>query len=172
MADKNFPRRPGDRSTRSPENDESTVSPDAFHTKIYRHIDDFFTSFDMLNLSVFEDTWKYIPSVNIMNDKEKIIITAEIPGLTASDIEVTLRSDALMIYGGRKNPDDPSPNPLGLDAEIPGFFRKTIPLPSCIEAAKIRATYKNGVLRIMLPKCSDKSDSRLRIPVRRSGRIT
>ncbi len=163
MGDKNIPRKPRQSSvTGQVDIDEAGTS--SRNDVMYRFVDDFFTSFDMLNLSVFEDTWKLIPSVSMKNDRDKIVIDAEIPGMSASEIEIILKSGVLVITGGRKSPAP--------ETESSSVFRKVIQIPSCIEPDKIRATYKDGLLSIILPKCGGKAGSRLRIPVRRSGKVT
>jgi len=137
-----------------------------------RFFNDFFTSFDMLNLSVFEDTWRFIPKVTVTNDSTKIVISAEIPGMSAEDIEITLRSDSLIITGRNGLFPAPDHTSYDFDAATSIPFQKTVPIPMCIDAAAVKASFKNGMLKVILPKCPEKSRIRHHIPVKKTGRTS
>ncbi|MBU7014802.1 MAG: Hsp20/alpha crystallin family protein [Theionarchaea archaeon] len=91
-------------------------------------------------------------------DKE-VIITAELPGMTKEDIELSITSERLEIRAESK--DEHSESREGFKAsgrQYTGFYR-SIPFPVPVKADEARATYKNGVLEVFLPK-KDVAESR------------
>lgn len=96
------------------------------------------------------------PSFNIWNNAEGAMLTSELPGVKVEDIELTVTGDVVTVKGTRKNT-------LGekdryVRRERPeGEFVRTFELPFQIDAAKVSAKSKNGVLSIELPRAeSDK----------------
>ncbi len=92
-----------------------------------------------------------VPPLNIWEDSECLYAEAELPGMTLEDLEIYVEGDALTLKGGRKAElcDDCTyhrqERPLG-------SFGRTVRLPVQINADKVEAKLKNGVLTITLPK--------------------
>ncbi|HQG32373.1 MAG TPA: hypothetical protein PLA83_10630, partial [Deltaproteobacteria bacterium] len=91
--------------------------PGAYQDIMSRAIDDFFTSFDFLPLTVFEDTGGSVFKTHISHGPEKIMVTANLPGMNASDIDVIIKSDALIIAGEKKGTGDGSLPASGPDEQ-------------------------------------------------------
>lgn len=96
------------------------------------------------------------PSFNIWNNAEGAMLTSELPGVKIEDIELTVTGDVVTIKGTRKNAL--GENDRYVRRERPeGEFVRTFELPFQIDAAKVSAKSKNGVLSIELPRAeSDK----------------
>lgn len=162
MANKSFPTGPDDSGAAAPDTGIGKHPLKPFRTVMSSFIDDFFTSFDLLPLIVFEDAGAFMPRFSIARDRHGVTIIAELPGMEASDLEITLGANSLLIQGQKKQsgagftPDD---------FHAP-FFRRMIPIPFSIDAQKARATFEDQVLRVMLPRRTGDSPARIRIPIR------
>jgi HSP20 family protein len=85
------------------------------------------------------------------NDKE-VIITAELPGISKEDIELNMTSDRVEIKAEKKEEQEEVDEGFkSFGRRYTGFYR-SIPLPAPVKAEKAKATYKNGVLEVVLPK--------------------
>lgn len=165
MANKSFPVGPDDRPA-SPAEESEAGSFDTFRRVMSSFIDDFFTSFDLLPLSVFEDAGAFMPKVSITRDQHGITVIAELPGMEASDLEVTLRGETLMIQGQRKmSGEGEKAGFTPADFPVP-FFRKMIPIPFPIDARNVKASFQDRVLRVMLPRNPGDHPGRIRIPIK------
>jgi len=92
------------------------------------------------------------PAVNVSQDGESYYIRAEIPGVKASDLEVTTTRNALSLAGKRSFPREEEQASFHRREREEGSFRRTITLPGEFDGAKVEARYTDGVLEIMLPK--------------------
>jgi len=116
--------------------------------EVNRLFDDFFGS--GFGLTPFNGGFN--PQVDMTENDQEIKVAAELPGLTEKDVEVSLANDMLTISGEKKaEKEDKGENYYRLERSY-GSFQRTIPLPTEIEADKVDATFKNGVLQITLPK--------------------
>ena len=118
-------------------------------------VDDFFSDF----MTDDEDRNRFMPSVDIKENKKSLVVKAEIPGMDAKDIDLTLERDVLIISGERtdeKEEEDEKENYYCRETSY-GSFRRSLRLPVEVEADKIKADYKNGVLTVTLPKANGKA---------------
>lgn len=166
MANKSFPAAPEDQPATPPGNDNEAKSFSAFRTVMNSLVGDFFTSFDLLPLSVFEDAGSFMPRISIAHDQQAVTVTAELPGMEVADIEVTLGEGALMIQGQRKASGEGRKARFAPEELQAPFFRKVIPIPFFIDAQGARATFKDRVLRVMLPRRPGDHPTRIRIPIK------
>jgi HSP20 family protein len=94
----------------------------------------------------------WAPVVDIIEDKENYIVKAEIPGMKKEDIKVTVRDNIIAISGERSSETEEKDKTYHRIERSYGRFSRTIALPSAVDAAKIKASYKDGVLQVTLPK--------------------
>jgi len=92
------------------------------------------------------------PAVNILSNDENAIVTAELPGLAADDIELSIQADQLTMRGKRGSHECVEGEVYHRRERGFGEFIRTIGLPFVIAADKIEAMYKNGILTITLPR--------------------
>ncbi|EEF57448.1 Hsp20/alpha crystallin family protein [Pedosphaera parvula] len=119
--------------------------------EIYRLFEDPF-SLIAPSTSFFEG-WE--PNIDIYEDKEKITVNAELPGMKKEDINVSLEGRALTISGERKEEQEHKEGDNYRAERFFGRFQRSITLPSAVNAEKINANYKDGVLTIELPKSEE-----------------
>jgi HSP20 family protein len=103
------------------------------------------------------------PAVNIWGNNEKVVVTAELPGVDPNDLEINVVNNQLTIQGERKG-DKPADEAVCHRAERgTGKFVRTIRLPYPVESDQVEATYKQGMLTINLPRQEATKPQRIEI---------
>ncbi len=101
-------------------------------------------------LQPLEEAW--MPAVDISETSDKITVKAEIPGMEAKDIDISMVGDTLTIKGEKKAEREEKDENFHLVERTYGSFSRSMKLPAAVDADKVEATYKNGVLTVVLPK--------------------
>jgi HSP20 family protein len=109
---------------------------------------------------------QWTPPVDIFENAEKIVLRADLPGVEQNDIELRVEDGTLLIRGQRKLPGDFRPEDMHRAERPHGTFVRTFGLPTNIDQAGIRATQKNGVLDVTLPKKQESKEKAIRIEVK------
>ena len=92
------------------------------------------------------------PLVDILERENEIVLKVDLPGVIQNEIEIKVEENTLTIQGERKLIKDTS-NENYIQIERPyGTFRRTFNIPKTIEQEGIKASYKDGVLRVVLPR--------------------
>ncbi len=99
---------------------------------------------------------KFIPSLNVSEDEQKIIIRVDLPGVEPKDVNISLDNHTLYIEGEKKEEKKSEKEEFKLIESAYGHFKRAIALPEVIDPSKVEATYKNGILTIVLPKKEEK----------------
>jgi HSP20 family protein len=108
-------------------------------------------------------TWA--PAVDIYEADDKLTVEAELPGLEAKDIEISLEDDILHIKGERKFTDEVKEENYHRIERAYGYFERNIPLPCKVEDKKVAATVSDGVLRIEMPVAEETKPKQIPIKV-------
>lgn len=95
---------------------------------------------------------RFVPSINVRENDEAVIVTAELPGLEEKDIQVSHSDSELILEGEKKIEKRDEKDKDHIIESSYGTFRRVISMPGYIDMAKIDAKFKNGVLTITLPK--------------------
>ena len=101
-------------------------------------------------LQPLEEAW--LPAVDVAESPDKITVKAEIPGMEAKDIEISMVGDTLTIKGEKKAEREQKEENYHLVERSYGSFSRAMKLPALVDPDKVEATYKNGVLTVALPK--------------------
>ena len=94
----------------------------------------------------------FVPTVNVSEDDKEILVTADLPGIDEKDLDVTITKDSLTIKGERKEENEEKGKNFYRVERSYGSFQRAIPLTSEVDESKAKAQFKNGVLKITLPK--------------------
>jgi len=94
-------------------------------------------------------TW--VPPVDIYEADGQLVIKVEVPDMRREDIDVTVENSTLSIRGERKLDDEIKQESFHRVERAYGSFVRTFSLPTTVDAGKIGAEYKNGVLTVKLP---------------------
>src|SRR2546422_9356637 len=98
---------------------------------------------------------QWTPPVDIFENAETIVLRADLPGVDQDDIELKVEDGTLFIRGRRRLPADLRPEDMHRAERPHGTFVRTFGLPTNLAQAGIRATQKNGVLEVILPKTQE-----------------
>jgi HSP20 family protein len=92
------------------------------------------------------------PPVDILERENEVILKVDLPEMNQSDVDIKVEENTLIIRGERKFiKETPAGNYLQIERPY-GTFQRTFAMPRVIDQEKIKAAYKDGVLRIVLPK--------------------
>jgi len=106
------------------------------------------------------------PPVDILESDDRIVLRAYLPGVEQDDIELRVEDGVLILRGQRKPPADVRPEDLHRSERPHGTFVRSFSLPQNIDQAAIRASQKNGVLEVVLPKKQESKAKAIRIDVK------
>jgi HSP20 family protein len=106
------------------------------------------------------------PTIDVIEAGPNIMVTAELPGLSLDDIELELHDNALTISGEKKKTYAGENGGRAYVERSYGRFERTIPLAAEVEADRVEAKFKDGVLAVTLPKNEKAKDKTRQIPVR------
>ena len=113
-------------------------------------------------------TWAGAPAVDIVENDKAYEITAELPGMDESNIEVKLSDNALTIRGEKKEEKEEKKKDYYLSERRFGAFERRFEVPSGVDPGKIEANFKKGVLTVTLPKSAGAQAAEKKIPVKAS----
>ena len=106
------------------------------------------------------------PALDLYQNNDNIVAVVELPGMKKEDIEISLHDGMLTIAGERKSE---ASNGNGETAErterYVGKFRRSITLPARVDANKVSATYRDGILTVTLPKAEEAKPKQIQVNV-------
>ena len=111
----------------------------------------------------------WAPALDISERKDAYLVTVELPGVEADDLDITLEDGLLTIQGERHFAHDSSEQQFHRVERRYGAFRRSITLPAHVMADGIQASADNGVLQILVPKMEEATPKRIQV---RPGRAT
>jgi HSP20 family protein len=108
---------------------------------------------------------RLVPAADIVENKDGFMVTAELPGLKKEEIKVTVQNNVLTISGEKKKELE-SQNDMAHKLERSyGSFSRTFELPAVVDASRINAEFKDGVLKVELPKIEEAKPKEIAIGV-------
>ena len=120
---------------------------------------------DELN-HLFESPMRvWAPVLDVREDADNFVISAELPGLKRNDISVSLQDGALVISGERTVEKVEEGVEIHRQERFYGKFQRALTLPTPVAADKIKAQYKDGVLTVTLPKAEEAKPKQIDISV-------
>ncbi len=97
-------------------------------------------------------TSSWLPPCDVFEDKNAVRIMAEIPGVNAEDVKISLENNLLTLRGEKRQQAEEQNERVHRYERSYGVFERTFSLPTTVDAEKIDAQYANGVLTIAIPK--------------------
>ncbi len=104
-------------------------------------------------------------AVDVYEEKNNIIAKAELPGIKPEDVKLTIEGDLLKISGEKKQEHQVKREDYYQSQVRYGKFQRVIQLPAEVKAEGTKATYKNGVLKVEMPKAQLKQSKDVRIEI-------
>ena len=108
-------------------------------------------------------TW--VPSINILERQDAMVVTADLPGLRAEDVDVTVEEGTLSIRGERNLEEAAEGETYHRVERLYGSFERTFTLPNSIDVEKIEARFSNGEMILTLPKREESKPRSVKIKV-------
>jgi len=105
------------------------------------------------------------PAVDIVEKDNAFEISAELPGLDVKNIELSVSDDVLTLKGEKKEEKEEKTKDRYVSERRYGSFRRSVQLPASVDANKIEASYKSGLLTVTLPKSADAQKKQTVIPI-------
>jgi len=112
-----------------------------------------------------EEGGEWLPSLDVAETRNEIVVKAEVPGLEPKDIDISLSDDLLTIKGEKKQEREEKEENYHLVERSYGSFARSIRLPNEVQSDKINASYKNGVLKVVLQKSEGAKKKEVKIKV-------
>ena len=98
---------------------------------------------------------EWIPTVDIVENDHALTVKAELPGIEAKDVEVTIDNNVLTMKGERRMEKEVRKENYHRVERAYGSFARSFALPTFVDAQKVSAEFKNGLLTINVPKKED-----------------
>lgn len=116
-----------------------------------------------------DDDWalggSWAPAVDIFEHEGKIVLKAELPGVDTKDVDIRVENNILTLRGERKLDADVTRESYHRVERAYGAFQRSFTLPSVVDTDKILAEFKDGVLRVTLPKREELKPKQITINV-------
>lgn len=106
---------------------------------------------------------EWLPSVDIAEKDGNIVVKAELPGLEAKDIELSVSGDLLTLKGEKKREEETKEQDYYRREIYSGSFQRTFRLPDEVDSDKVDASFKNGILTITMPKTEGTKQKKIEI---------
>jgi HSP20 family protein len=128
-----------------------------------RLFDDFFSGFPERGREMFES--ERAPRVDIAETDENVVVTAELPGVNQDNVNITVVNDVLTLKGKKKEEKEIKKENYHRIERSYGSFQRSVSLPTGVQADKAKATYKDGILTITIPKAEETKPKSIKINV-------
>jgi len=122
---------------------------------------------------LFEDFWgrwpqlrpeeEWTPALDVSETENEVRVLVELPGIDPKDIEVTVQGDVLTIKGERKQEKEEKKENFHRVERYYGSFCRTLRLPAVAEVEKVTAGYKDGVLKLTVPKKEEAKTKKIEV---------
>jgi HSP20 family protein len=103
------------------------------------------------------------PAMNVWSGDERVMVTAELPGVTAEDINISVTGDTLTLTGERRRPEVGDGEAYHRQERGYGEFSRSLQLPFRIDANGVEATFRKGVLSITLPRAEEDKPKKIHV---------
>jgi HSP20 family protein len=140
----------------------------------FRELESFRNEMDRLWDTFFEgqprrrkagEDGEWFPSLDVSETKSDIVVKAELPGMDPKDVDISLSDGMLTIKGERKHEKEEKEEDYHFIERRFGTFARMVRLPKEVKRDKISASYKNGILKVILPKSEEARTKEIKIKV-------
>lgn len=105
------------------------------------------------------------PSIDMLDRENEIVVRAELPGVNKEDLDISLTKEALVLKGEVKREEETKEANYYLSERSYGSFSRTIPLPVEVDTERVKASFKNGILELVIPKKEESKPKEIKIEV-------
>ena len=135
-----------------------------FREEIDRLFEDFFSPWPVRRRRRQEVTW--LPDVDVYEDENNVIVEADLPGLKGDEVDISITGNTLTIKGEKKQEKEEKGRNYYIVERSYGSFARSIELPAEVEPDKAKATMRNGVLKVTIPKAPEAKPKQIKVEVK------
>lgn len=152
-------------TTRSSEVREDHGNPfESFRQELNRMFENFFS--EMGSEPYREALSRFSPHVDVKETEKDVRISAELPGIDAKDLEISISENVLTLHGEKKGEKEEKEDRYYSRERSYGSFHRDISLPAPVDSDKATATFKHGVLIVVIPKRTNIKEKSKKIEVK------
>jgi len=100
----------------------------------------------------FELVSEWMPALDVSETKDAVVVKAEVPGIDPKELKVSLEGDLLVISGEKRHEKEEKDERRHRIERAYGAFTRSVRMPAAVDASKVTAAFKNGLVTITLPK--------------------
>lgn len=132
----------------------------SLRTEMDRLFDNFFSP------TPFRSDWATLsPAVDVEETSEAYVLRADLPGVSAKDVKVTVEGDTLTLRGERKREENKTEGSLRRIERSYGEFERSFTLGAPVKADQVKASYRDGVLEVRVPKADEARPREIEVQV-------
>jgi len=113
-----------------------------------------------------EDRAEWLPALDVSETDEAVRVVAELPGVDPKEVDISLAGDMLTIRGEKRSETEEKRQDYHRIERRHGSFSRAVRLPAPVEADKVEATFKDGVLTINLPKREEAQTRKVKVEIK------
>lgn len=125
-------------------------------SRLHREFDRLFNGYGRRPASDF-------PPVNVWKSSDSVVVTAELPGMSPSDLDITVMKNTVTLRGTRKSSEASEGTSFHRRERGSGDFVRSLQLPYDVDSDKVHARYEDGVLRLELPRAEAQKPKRITV---------
>ena len=107
----------------------------------------------------------WTPALDVYDEKDRFLVSVELPGLKKEEISLSFHDGVLTVSGERKHEREGKEGETFRSERYFGKFQRSVTLPTAVNAGKVKATYKDGILTIDLPKAEEAKPKQIAVSV-------
>jgi len=107
----------------------------------------------------------WAPRVDVYETKDDVVLSFELPGVSEKDVNVSITGDLLTVKGERRFEQDLKDESYHRLERIYGKFERTVQLPMPVQGDKVKAIYREGILKVQLPKADEVKPREIKINI-------
>jgi HSP20 family protein len=105
------------------------------------------------------------PALDVFDDKERLVVKVELPGMKKEEIEISLHDGTLTVSGERKTEHEAKEGQIFRSERYFGKFQRSVTLPTAVDPGKVKATYKDGILTVDLAKAEEAKPKHIEVNI-------
>jgi len=133
---------------------------------IQREINRMFDGFLRDNREEESTFMTWAPAIDIAEHDNEYVVKFELPGVNKEDVKITLESNVMIISGEKKQEKEAKKENYHRVERSYGSFQRSFTLPTTVKSDKIDASYKDGILSILLPKAEEAKPKQIEVKVK------
>lgn len=134
---------------------------DPFFDRFVQQVNDMFCEWPVETASR-----PWYPALDLVEEKDRIIVRLELPGIDPKNVEINLQGNLLTVAGERKDDSERAEGKVLKREQTYGAFQRTLQLPFRVQSEKVTATYEKGIMTISLPKVEEQVGRQIQVEVK------